>query len=273
MTPAGTLPRLRVEITQKLQQVYRIRDRLTIGRAPDNDMQLLHPGVSRQHAEVVYDGEKLTIRDLGSRNGTFVNGQRVEEKVLKPGDEISIGQATLFVPEAEPEVPSENIFDLRHGTIEPSKLEEVALKSHIGIVAPTEREAVDTANAIGERFVLTSPLDELTAQSVVFALREATSNAERHGNKHQPGKLIHLSLYRDNEELVITVEDEGPGFDFVAELRRSEEGDAIHSARERYMKGGIGGLGIRLMLKCMDRIEYQKDGSRLVLVKRLTPQH
>ena len=53
--------------------------------------------ISRQHLEVQRDGEEVVIRDVSSRNGTFVNGQRVHEAVLQPGDVLEIGNLTLLV--------------------------------------------------------------------------------------------------------------------------------------------------------------------------------
>jgi predicted component of type VI protein secretion system len=52
--------------------------------------------VSRRHCEIVETGDKLTLRDLGSANGTFVNGKRViGQQLLKPGDEVTVGSITL----------------------------------------------------------------------------------------------------------------------------------------------------------------------------------
>jgi predicted component of type VI protein secretion system len=54
--------------------------------------------VSRRHCEIVEAGGKLTIRDLGSSNGTYVNGKRIHgSAALKPGDEVALGAVTLQV--------------------------------------------------------------------------------------------------------------------------------------------------------------------------------
>lgn len=65
---------------------------VSIGRADSNDLALHHPSVSRSHARVtVLPGETGLIIDLGSMNGTFVNGQPVQEHRLADQDRISIG--------------------------------------------------------------------------------------------------------------------------------------------------------------------------------------
>jgi hypothetical protein len=67
-------------------------ERTVIGRSPDCDVFLDDVTVSRRHAEVVRDGDRFLIRDLGSLNGTFVNRRRIEETPLADDDEVQIGK-------------------------------------------------------------------------------------------------------------------------------------------------------------------------------------
>ncbi len=70
----------------------------TIGRHDDCVIRIKSSQVSRRHCEVFEAAQKLTIRDLGSSNGTFVNGKRViGQQVLKPGDELTVGSVSLRV--------------------------------------------------------------------------------------------------------------------------------------------------------------------------------
>jgi pSer/pThr/pTyr-binding forkhead associated (FHA) protein len=67
--------------------------RLTVGRSSRNELQLGDFTVSKEHAEIVMDGVLILIRDLGSRNGTRVNGVDAREAIpLKPGDQVEIGR-------------------------------------------------------------------------------------------------------------------------------------------------------------------------------------
>jgi hypothetical protein len=73
------------------------RDRVTIGKAPSNDVALAWDGrLSRLHAVLERFEAGWCIRDLGSRNGTYVNGRRIwDTQPLRPGDEVLVGQSTL----------------------------------------------------------------------------------------------------------------------------------------------------------------------------------
>jgi hypothetical protein len=70
-------------------------DPVTIGRAPECDVVLADPEVSRHHAEVRRADGGFVVVDLGSMNGTRVNGAGVRERALNDGDEITIGTAAM----------------------------------------------------------------------------------------------------------------------------------------------------------------------------------
>jgi chromosome segregation ATPase len=75
----------------KLLRFPLFKDRLTIGRTKDNDIQLNTAYISRRHAVVQTDGDATRVIDWGSRNGVFVNSKRVTEHFLKNGDIVAIG--------------------------------------------------------------------------------------------------------------------------------------------------------------------------------------
>ncbi len=71
------------------------RDRITIGRRPDNDLCLPYPAVSAEHAEIITVVADSFLHDLGSTNGTLVNGTRVTKHFLRDRDRIDIGRQQL----------------------------------------------------------------------------------------------------------------------------------------------------------------------------------
>jgi pSer/pThr/pTyr-binding forkhead associated (FHA) protein len=70
-------------------------DRTMAGRSTAADIFLDDVTVSRKHAEFVRDGQHFVVRDIGSLNGTYVNRQRIEQAVLRSGDEVQIGKYRL----------------------------------------------------------------------------------------------------------------------------------------------------------------------------------
>ncbi len=73
---------------------------VTIGSAADCDLRLGDPTVSRYHLEVRHAADGLALIDLGSRNGTFVGGVRVERAVVPPGTRVKLGATTVVVEDA-----------------------------------------------------------------------------------------------------------------------------------------------------------------------------
>jgi pSer/pThr/pTyr-binding forkhead associated (FHA) protein len=80
------------------------RDMTVIGRREDCDLRIPLGEVSRKHCRLVRDGDVLKVEDLGSSNGTFLNGQRVQEALLSPGDSIQVGPVVFVLQvDGEPE--------------------------------------------------------------------------------------------------------------------------------------------------------------------------
>jgi hypothetical protein len=70
---------------------------LRIGRSSSCDLMLSDPTVSRRHARLIHRGGKWVLQDLGSTNGTALNGRKVGRCELRPGDELLLGHARLRV--------------------------------------------------------------------------------------------------------------------------------------------------------------------------------
>lgn len=90
-----------------------------IGRSSELDMVLVEDMVSRRHARISVDGEQVTIEDLGSTNGTFVNGERVKRMGLSDGDRVLIGTSIIKLVAVDPNAPARPVPP-------PRRLEELA---------------------------------------------------------------------------------------------------------------------------------------------------
>ncbi|RME03727.1 MAG: FHA domain-containing protein [Planctomycetota bacterium] len=98
------MPSIRIKNGPNAGMRFEIKeDVLGIGRDDEEDIQIFDQGVSRRHAEIFRVGEMYFIRDLGSKNGTFVNGEKITEELLRAGDEVRIGGALLEFEEGEAE--------------------------------------------------------------------------------------------------------------------------------------------------------------------------
>lgn len=67
----------------------------TVGRVEDNVFQIAEPSVSSRHCEILLRGEDVVVKDLNSTNGTFINGEKISEGVLKPGQTLRLGNVEL----------------------------------------------------------------------------------------------------------------------------------------------------------------------------------
>ena len=96
------MPKLVVSIDGVIiKEVPLSKDRTTIGRRPYNDVVIDNLAVSGEHAAIVVAGEGYGIEDLGSTNGTYVNGASVKKQGLQHGDTVEIGKYKIrFLAEA-----------------------------------------------------------------------------------------------------------------------------------------------------------------------------
>ncbi|MGR9071922.1 MAG: FHA domain-containing protein [Gammaproteobacteria bacterium] len=82
---------LNVYFNDELKSKFELKSIITkIGRNADNDVVIDNVGVSGNHAEIIRDGDKYVIYDMDSKNGVYVNGERVKDREIKFGDEIRI---------------------------------------------------------------------------------------------------------------------------------------------------------------------------------------
>jgi predicted component of type VI protein secretion system len=108
------------------QRELQLVGRLVFGRDPSCDMSYEDDLLSRRHAEFIVSGGAVTVRDLGSRNGIYVNGQKTAEQLLESGDVVQIGP-----------LRAECVFDAAPLSIVPEQLdlEQTAIISGQGAVA------------------------------------------------------------------------------------------------------------------------------------------
>src|SRR3954451_21146921 len=78
-------------------EMYKIESEETIiGRGQRAHIRLFDDGISREHARVSVEGSRIMLSDLGSTNGTYCNGLKVDKKELADGDKILVGSTTIL---------------------------------------------------------------------------------------------------------------------------------------------------------------------------------
>ena len=78
-----------------------------VGRAVTSDISLYDPTISRRHAELTPTAEGIRVQDLGSSNGTFINGTKIESGLLTPGDSVTFGKVVCHVLTTDPRPAAE----------------------------------------------------------------------------------------------------------------------------------------------------------------------
>ncbi|MEP7117391.1 MAG: FHA domain-containing protein, partial [Acidobacteriota bacterium] len=200
---------------------YRLREGETvIGRDPKSDVSLDDTRVSRRHALVVCDGDRLSIVDLSSRNGTHLNGRRLGDRseVLAPGDVLKIGDFTLVferdgaAPFVDPEAsdsmravlqkaPADLLSNAVAAAAASGELSAVALRSELDKKTRVLGLFYELSRTLGSVFSLEDVYDKVigilmqvtpAARVVIFQVAdrdEMRHVASRVRNAHGPERL------------------------------------------------------------------------------------
>jgi hypothetical protein len=100
---------LSVGMTGRTQELK--AEKTTIGRVEDNTFQIAEPSVSSHHCEVLLRGKDVVVRDLNSTNGSYINGEKVTESVMKPGQILRLGQVEMRLETDMPAAPAKKHMD------------------------------------------------------------------------------------------------------------------------------------------------------------------
>lgn len=157
------------------------------------------------------------------------------------------------------------MLELGERELERSTEEQAVFEQEVYFRFPTEDRWIDRANEIAARLFADSGLNEGQQVQMCTAFREGCSNAAQHGNRHRKDRFVDVEYYLDTKRLTVVVRDQGKGFDWRLYVAPAE--GAVDRVRDRRAQGKLGGLGIMLMTKCVDRVEYNDEGNRLTLTK------
>ena len=100
---------LSVGMTGRTQELK--AEKTTIGRVEDNTFQITEPSISSHHCEVLLRGNDVVVRDLNSTNGSFINGEKITESVLKLGQILRLGQIEMRLEPDTAPAPAKKQID------------------------------------------------------------------------------------------------------------------------------------------------------------------
>jgi len=140
---------------------------------------------------------------------------------------------------------------------------------HLRFVLPSTPDELERASDLATVLFRHSGLDPLNQHHLLAAFREAVGNAIQHGNRRDPSKAVRAEYHQDATQVTLALEDEGPGFDHHRFLQQAVEKEAIEAARRRHQEGGHGGLGILMIQRFADHLEFNEAGNGLTFSKLL----
>ncbi|HEY1956655.1 MAG TPA: sigma 54-interacting transcriptional regulator [Polyangiaceae bacterium] len=118
--------------------IVRLGDQARVGKADDNDLVLPDDTVSRHHCELVREGDAVRVRDLGSTNGTRVDGTRVTDALLSPGAVLKVGEVEVGL---RPGAQKTEVLPSDETSFGPALGQSLAMRTIFGVlerIAPTE---------------------------------------------------------------------------------------------------------------------------------------
>jgi anti-sigma regulatory factor (Ser/Thr protein kinase)/pSer/pThr/pTyr-binding forkhead associated (FHA) protein len=158
-------------------------------------------------------------------------------------------------------------------TADVGKIEEIRRikPARISVSFTSEEENQNYYQETLSSFLDVAGLPEDEQDHLHAAVREAVTNAAKHGNKFNSSRRVRVESERLPNKIVVAVSDEGPGFEHRKYTSEIGSGiTAVTSARQRILEGGEGGIGLILISKTVDRFYFNEAGNRLVIEKNIT---
>lgn len=261
------MPYFEVQLTQKLQRIYDVAPDTFIGRAPQCQIQLLSRAVSRRHARVEFgDQGEAIVSDLGTKNGVKLNGKRVQgAAVISEGDVLVVGDVSMVFRSADRSAPVADAIDLRARAPGPDDLRAAFQPRAAFLIRADANAQAQFQHVIARGRIEKLEFDEMTRFKLQIALKEALDNARIHGSQNDRNKTLLIVFAEDQDEFVMTVKDEGLGYEVEQILGGAQELDALEAVRNRPQLGT--GLGLRMILNCVDRVQYDLRGALIAMGK------
>lgn len=161
----------------------------------------------------------------------------------------------------------QELFALAQGEYDRTHLESLLIIRDIQLSFASSQSAVEEGLSMLQEVIHSSGYEEIEEHKFLHAVSEAIDNARKHGNQEDPFKSIKVQYIHDREKVTVLVEDEGEGFDFRKRLDLAKNFTPLQQTRMISYDENRAGLGINIMLKCCDSLEYTAPGNVVRLTK------
>ncbi|UCF41599.1 MAG: FHA domain-containing protein [Gemmatimonadota bacterium] len=200
---------------------------VVVGRAVTSDMPIYDPTVSRRHAELTLSDGGVRVQDLGSSNGTFVNGTKVSDTVVGDGDVVTFGKVAFKVqevtpPTARPPVSTDGGFAQRPPPPEATIVRQVALEESGEIKqegAGQRRSSASQLKLEGES------LDERQAEKLSLLLDISKELSKQQDVDRLLEKVVDVTFEVMEVDRVSILMLEGAEHDLVPRISKNRLGD------------------------------------------------
>jgi pSer/pThr/pTyr-binding forkhead associated (FHA) protein len=189
-----------------------VRDVTIIGRREDCDFRIPLGEISRKHCRLIKDGDTLRAEDLGSSNGTYVNGVRVQEAGLSPGDTLKVG-SVVFVVQIDGVPPEEDLKPAALPAASDSAMAMQAPSHEHEMLNPTAQVEMDHAPDLG------SDVSAHDGDQIAQDL-EADPSTEDAGDEYDPMSV--LVSDPDASSVGSMIDDDRISEDLIVELDAHE---------------------------------------------------
>lgn len=174
---------------------------IAIGAREDNDIVLTDDTVSRFHCRIIQDGERYVVEDLGSTNGTFVNGVRIREAFLSPGNVLGVGNTQIRFEPVDEQIPITPSTAQRFGDIVGKSVKMREVFGILEKIAPTGATVVIEGETGTGKEVVARTIHKMSTRSdepfIVFdcgAVPESLIESELFG--HEKGSFTGAVMTR-----------------------------------------------------------------------------
>jgi serine/threonine-protein kinase RsbW len=262
---------------------FKFKDGLLVGSGEKCQIRAQHGDMQEIHARFYVDGSKPMV-EIGRKEAhLLINGRDVVRHELRHADEITVGplrfrvlddarmsSGSMRIDQLMEEYDDGNsdseVYDFAKEDLFYKTTKDPQLRQNIAFVIPSRDRFIEQAQVFLSRLTKNSGMSEEKFDGFMTCLKELVLNAHRHGHKYDEKKSI-IIRYRDQgDRISVSITDEGEGFDHKQLLGHVDEKDAAEAARERYLAGGFGGLGFKLITKLSDELTYNEAGNQVTFM-------